>query len=125
MALRVIGAVGFIQLVLTILAGGFFFAEHPKLVSLLFGSGLSFLNFVLLVYLWKLIFRSNKKRVALAIFLIVIKYAILIWVFTQIPKEKSLEAFVFAIGVIINPAAVIGAGFSYKFFRKAYFENKK
>ncbi len=117
MALRVIGLVGVIQVFFTLVLA-LSLGSSQKIISMLFGSGLALANFVLLVYLWKLIFHSAKKRVALLVFLIVIKYAILIWVFMQIPKEKNLEAFAFAVGVLLNPCAVIGAGFSYRFFRK-------
>ncbi len=124
MALKLIGAValfqGLVSLILAIILGG-----QKEVVSLLYGSALSLFNFALLVYLWNLIFNSNKKRVALAVFLIVIKYAILVWVFVQIPKEKTIESFDFALGIIANPVSVIGVGFSYKFFRKRFFEVKK
>ncbi len=124
MALRVIGVVGAFQFLFTVLLA-LVLSQQQKINSVFLGSGLSMVNFILLVYLWKVIFQSPKKSVALPLFLIVIKYAILIWVFMQIPREKSLDAFEFAIGVLLNPAAVICAGFCNKFFRKQSFENKK
>ncbi len=124
MASRVIGVVGAFQFMFTVLVA-LLLGQQQKINSVCLGSGLSMINFILLVYLWKVIFHSPKKSVALPLFLIVIKYAILIWVFMQIPREKSLDAFEFAVGVLLNPAAVISAGFCNKFFRKQSFENKK
>lgn len=86
--------------------------------SILIGSGVSLLNFILLATLWRLIFSGDKKRVALAILLIVIKYSILIWVLMVLPKALALNGLGFAVGILINPAAVIVVGLIYGFLLK-------
>lgn len=125
MTARVIGLVGLIQAVTTAVLISLVYSAGGA-ISVAFGSSLAFLNFILLVYLWKQIFKSSKKRVALPVFLIVIKYAILIFAFIQISKgrlyfinfNRPLDGFDFALGVLTNPIAVIVAGFSHKWLRK-------
>ena len=122
MAPRVITVVGFIQLLFTI-GISIFFGERIKILSLVYGSGLAYVNFILLVYLWKHIFVRGKKNVALPVFLIVIKYAILIFVFVQLGDRKSLfdnsvDTTVFALGILLNPISVICSGLAKRILLK-------
>ena len=118
MAPRVIGVVGLIQLLLTV-GISLSLGENLKILSLVYGSGLAYVNFILLVYLWKYIFVRGKKNVARTVFLIVIKYAILIFVFVWLGDRKSLfshsvDTTVFAVGILLNPISVILSGLAKK-----------
>ncbi len=122
MAPRVIIVVGLIQLLLTV-AISIYLGESAKILSLVYGSGIAYVNFILLVYLWKYIFVRGKKNVALPVFLIVIKYAILIFVFVRLGDGKPLfeiyiDTTVFALGILLNPISVIFSGLAKKILLK-------
>jgi hypothetical protein len=85
-----------------------------KTASLVFGALFALVNFILLVFMWKKIFDPSKKKVALILLLIVIKYGILIGIFVSSSKIAWLDSMWFAIGIITNPASVIISGLNHK-----------
>lgn len=85
-----------------------------KTASLVFGALFALVNFILLVFMWKKIFDPSKKKVALILLLIVIKYGILIGIFVSSSKIVWLDSMWFAIGIITNPASVIISGLNHK-----------
>lgn len=122
MAPRVIAVVGLLQFLITG-SVALYLNEGTKILSLVYGSGISYVNFILLVGLWKYIFVRGKKNVALPVFLIVIKYAILMFVFIQLADRKtlfehSIDTTVFALGILVNPIAVIFSGLAKKILLK-------
>ena len=76
--------------------------------SIVFGSGISLLNFWILALAWLFIF--YKKRVAPSVSLVVIKYGILILIFSQIPQTKWINQNAFVLGVLLNPVALFIGG---------------
>ena len=113
MILRLLSLVGGAQILLTF-AGCMAFDAQQKQLSVGFGSALGFFSFLMLVLFWRMVFFARKKNLALGIFLIVIKYGILILVLASLPKAKELDPLFFSFGVLANPAAVIFCGLSYK-----------
>ncbi|MFS4458936.1 hypothetical protein [Bdellovibrio sp. HCB2-146] len=73
------------------------FAALPQALSYAAGSGLIFLTFVLLAWGWSLIF--SKKMIALAIGIIVFKYAILGIIIYTLVKLSWFTPLWFALGV--------------------------
>lgn len=69
------------------------------------GSGLVFLNFIFLASSWSLVF--SKKLIALAVFLIVIKYAILGALLIYCLRQPWLNLTWFAVGVSSFMAAAL------------------
>jgi len=120
-ALRIINIVALVQLALTAALCFWSVDQKPQMASILWGSGVAIFNFSALVLLWRMIFQSSKKRVALAVFLIVIKYAILVTVFVLVPRSIGLSGFEFALGVLTNPLAVILVGLNNRLISKYYF----
>lgn len=89
-----------------------------KTLSMIFGSTFAWVNFALLALLWRMIFETSKKKVALVLVLIVIKYGILIGIFSNTSKITWLESMWFAVGIMANPISVIIGGLNYKLLMK-------
>lgn len=83
------------------------FSTTHNSLSYAAGSGLVFMNFLFLASGWGLIF--SKKLIALAIFLIVIKYAILGTLLIYCLKQPWLNLTWFAVGV----SSFLGAALIY------------
>lgn len=113
MTLRLLSAVGGLQILLIGVAITLIDARQNQL-SMVFGGLLSFFSFLMLVIFWKRVFFGRKKNLALGIFLIVIKYGILILVLATLPRVKEIDPLFFSFGIIANPAAVILSGLGYK-----------
>ena len=112
MTLRFLGVILCCQIALTFLSAHFL-NIHPTrgAFSLSFGSFLAFINLALLAYAWKIIILGPKKSVAWTVFLIVLKYGILIWVLVKAPKMEWFDESSFALGVLVHPIAVLIGGF--------------
>lgn len=76
--------------------------------SILAGSCLSLLNLWILSLAWLFIF--YKKRVAPSVSVVVIKYGILILIFSRIPQTGWIHQNAFVLGVLINPVALLVGG---------------
>lgn len=82
---------------------------YPKqAISFIFGSGLSLANFLVLSFVWFFIF--YKKRVAPSFSVVVIKYGILVLIFSKIPEWHDVDQNHFVFGVILNPISVFFGG---------------
>ena len=104
-------AICLIQLGLII--GGYFLAPHigaqQHTLSYLFGSGLVLANLLILTLAWSLILR--KKLVALAVTVIVFKYAILGVIIYRLLQDSMITALGFCVGLsTLMVTALIYAG---------------
>lgn len=111
MQIRLILWVGVVQALLTSAAQLSFFPMSQDSTSLVFGGLFSFLNFILLTIIGGKILVGVKKNVALVIGLIVVKYGILIGILMFVPSFKWLQVVPFVVGVLINPMAIVIAGY--------------
>ena len=94
------------QLSLTaVLAGLLCLDSVQNIGPLLIGSVISSLNFTTLVVFYVFVFQ--KKSVALGIFIVVIKYAILGFLLWYFLVKSTLPQGAFLTGIIVNPAAVV------------------
>ena len=106
MASRAIFGILSLQMILSLILSLVLRLDSPQNIEMLvFGSLASGLNFAALAIFYVFIFQ--KKRVALGIFIVVIKYAILgflLWNFlTQMSGSKAS----FLIGLVLNPIAIV------------------
>lgn len=101
------------QVLLTILAGVIW---PLKWLSIASGSAISLVNFWVLALAWVFIF--YKKRVAPSISVVVIKYGILILIFSQIPQVKWVDQNALVLGVLINPMSLLLGGILAKLTQK-------
>lgn len=85
-------------------------------VSIAAGSLISLVNLWVLAFAWYFIF--YKKSVAPSISVVVIKYGILILIFSQIPQVKWVDQNALVLGVLINPLALIVGGILAKLTQK-------
>lgn len=81
--------------------------------SFILGASLSFLNFILLILLWKLVFQ--KKNIALMFLTIVSKYAILAVFIVYAFSIDWLDKKIFVGGVLTNPLAILIYGIIFGF----------
>ncbi|NUM59564.1 MAG: hypothetical protein HUU56_13075 [Bdellovibrionaceae bacterium] len=109
MLLKIFTVVGGIQFFLGMCLYVIFPLEKA---SFILGNFISYLNFVVLAYLWSQII--YKKRVAPSIALVVIKYGILIYLFSKIPKTDWVRQNDLVYGILINPVAIVVGGFFLK-----------
>lgn len=93
------------QALVTILAC-FLWSDNWR--SVVAGSAISLVNLWILAFAWIFIF--YKKRVAASMSVVVIKYGILILIFSQIQQVRWIDSNVFVFGVLINPVALILGG---------------
>lgn len=105
MAIRFIITITVVQLIISALAG---FVWQKYWPSILAGSAVSLLNLWVLAIVWLFIF--YKKSVAPSVGIVVIKYGILILIFSQIPQVRWIDQNAFVMGVLINPLALLIGG---------------
>jgi hypothetical protein len=104
-ALWVVLSITLVQLLLTVIACFFWAANWMSIAA---GSALSLVNLWVLALAWVFIF--YKKRVAPSISIVVIKYGILILIFSQIPQARWVDQNTFVLGVLINPVSLLVGG---------------
>lgn len=104
-AFRFLIVITLVQLLVTVLT---YFLWPQNWLSTLAGSLISLVNLWVLGFAWFFIF--YKKRVAASIGVVVIKYGILILVFSQIPQVKWVDQNALVLGVLINPLALLVGG---------------
>ncbi len=97
--------ISLVQIVLTVIAC---FAWPLKWMSIASGSAISLVNLWVLALAWLFIF--YKKRVAPSVSVVVIKYGILILIFSQIPQTKWVDQNALVMGVLINPVSLFLGG---------------
>lgn len=105
-----------ITLVQTLLTGLACSIWPLKWVSIIFGGAISLVNLWVLATAWYFIF--YKKRVAPSVGVVVIKYGILILIFSQIPKVTWVDQDALVLGVLINPVALLVGGMLAKLTQK-------
>jgi hypothetical protein len=113
MTIRIVTIIALVQVLLCGLCV-LFFPIEPK--SFGFGGLLSLLNFSILAYLWHNII--YKKRVARALIIVVIKYGILVYIFSQLSRWPWVNLNHLVAGILINPLALVLGGFIEKKLRK-------
>ncbi len=113
MALRFIYIISLVQVTLCFFACLMWSAQALSIVS---GSAISLVNLWILTVSWLFIF--YKKRVAPSISIVVIKYGILILVFSQIPKTEWINQNAFVLGILMNPVALMIGGIITKLTQK-------
>lgn len=97
--------ISFVQIALTAVVG---FVWADKWMSIAAGSAISLVNLWVLALAWLFIF--YKKRVAPSVSVVVIKYGILILIFSQIPQTKWVDQNALVLGVLINPLSLLFGG---------------
>lgn len=105
LAFRFIIWITAVQVFLTVLAGFFW---PLNWISIACGSAISLINLWVLALAWVFIF--YKKRVAPSISVVVIKYGILILIFSQVPQVKWVDQNALVLGVLINPVSLLLGG---------------
>ena len=85
----------------------YFFIGNQQVLSFFLGAGLIHFSYLILAISWSLIFQ--KKLIALAVILIIFKYAILGVILFQIVKMQWLSLLWFSLGV----ASFVTAAFAY------------
>ncbi|MBL7557800.1 MAG: hypothetical protein JNM24_18365 [Bdellovibrionaceae bacterium] len=113
LAIRFIFWISLVQVLITGLAG---FIWPLKWASITCGSAISLVNLWVLATAWYFIF--YKKRVAPSVSVVVIKYGILILIFSQIPKVNWVDQNALVMGVLINPVALLVGGMLAKLTQK-------
>lgn len=105
MTLKITAIITLIQVLLTILG---YLAFSLKGYSFLFGSVISIVNFWVLAFLWHIIF--YKKRVAPSFGIVVIKYGILVLIFSKIPSFNWINQNQMVFGILLSPLALVIGG---------------
>ncbi len=113
MAMRFIYIITLVQVTLCFFACLVWSTQWLSIVS---GSAISLVNLWVLSLAWLFIF--YKKRVAPSISVVVIKYGILILVFSQIPKTEWINQNAFVLGILMNPVALMIGGIITKLTQK-------
>lgn len=104
-AVRFVIIISAVQLVLSLAAC---LIWSPFWMSIAAGSAISLVNLWILSFAWVFIF--YKKRVAPSIGVVVIKYGILILIFSQIPQTAWINQNALVLGVLLNPASLFIGG---------------
>ena len=113
MAIRFIYIITLVQVTLSIFAC-LLWSTHWQSIGL--GSAISLVNLWVLSLAWLFIF--YKKRVAPSISVVVIKYGILILVFSQVSKTGWINQNAFVLGIVVNPVALMIGGLISKLTQK-------
>lgn len=106
MVVRSVLGISILQLILTVglmLFSGIDSAQNWRALGL--GSFVSGFNFLALIVLYVYVFK--KKRVALGISIVVIKYAILGFLLWYFLTQTNLPQGAFLGGIVLNPVAII------------------
>lgn len=96
------------QVALCIMVSAFMFSTQFNRLdhfSLFLGEVLSLVNFVLLITMWKIVFK--KKNIALLMLTIVSKYASLALVIGYVVKTESINKISFICGLLFNPISIL------------------
>ncbi|MCB0369085.1 MAG: hypothetical protein KDD45_06435 [Bdellovibrionales bacterium] len=106
MVIRTLGIIFVAQLITSILVK-FIFTLNAA--SFAIGGAISYINFVALAILWRVII--YKKRVAPAVIIVVIKYGILLYLLTKVIKISWINNNDLIYGVLVGPIALVIGGF--------------